>query len=199
MKRALVADVFLDFAFDWNDVCQNIAMRDEDPFGFGGGAGGEQDLGELILFDGDWRRGGNSGGFAQAGEFPDSRIVGERDFVASQDSAGFHDVIDASDEFGRGAVVDGHGDDALEQTAPQRYDPFRPVLGVEDHLFVFRDSGGAEAGGKRSSQAGDFIVTEVPAAETVVVNEKFVGEVREVLEEIEQRVAGHPAHSSSAR
>ena len=81
----LIADVLLDFAFHRNDIGQNVAVRDDDAFGLGGGAGGEDDLGELILFDGDWRRGGNGAGFAQAGEFPDSRIIGERDFVASQD------------------------------------------------------------------------------------------------------------------
>ena len=59
-KRPRVFAVFLDLAFHRNDVRENVAMRDDDALGLGGGAGGEDDFGDLVFVDGDWRRGGTA-------------------------------------------------------------------------------------------------------------------------------------------
>ena len=50
-ERAGVAEVFLHLIFDRNNVGQNVPMRDDDALGLGGGAGGEDDFGGLILGD----------------------------------------------------------------------------------------------------------------------------------------------------
>jgi hypothetical protein len=51
-----------------------------------------------------------------------------------------------------------------------------------------------EPRGERQGLARNVLVTETPSAEAVVVDEKFMGEVRELMKEIEQCVAGHPYH-----
>src|SRR5437764_13840487 len=46
-KGAAVFEIFLDFALHRDDVGDDVAVGDDDAFGLGGGAGGEDDLGDL--------------------------------------------------------------------------------------------------------------------------------------------------------
>ena len=56
---------------------------------------------------------------------------------------------DAPQEVGRGAVVDGHGDDALEQAAPERGNPLGPVLRPEDDRVALAEAGRVRAARQR--------------------------------------------------
>ena len=64
--------------------------------------------------------------------------VGERRHVlADQHQLRRDDAADAREKIGRRAVVDRHDDDAAQQAAPERDDPFRAVLAPEDDLVAF--------------------------------------------------------------
>ena len=126
-ERARVAQVLLDLAFHRNNVGQNVPVRDDDALGFGRGAGGEDDLGGLI--PGDLRsRFGRCSGIVHAG------------FIARQNHARSDDGFNALDKLRRRTVVDRNSDHAFEQASPQRDNPFRPVLAIENDLLVAADS-----------------------------------------------------------
>ena len=69
-----------------------------------------------------------------------------------------------------------------------RFSPYRMSLSS------FADTRFAQPAGKSPRFCGYFVIAIVMAAKAVIVDEKFVGQVREVVEEIEQVVAGHPLH-----
>ena len=74
-------------------------MRDDDAFGFGGGAGSEDDLGGLIFLD---RARQKDGGVVliQAGQPRNLRRFRQRNFVSDENRASLYNLIDALDEFG---------------------------------------------------------------------------------------------------
>ena len=70
----------------------------------------------------------------------------EIDVVSDEHRFGGDDPRDALQEVSRGAIVDGHGDGALEQAAPEGDDPFGPVFGPEDDGVAFANPGPGEPG-----------------------------------------------------
>ena len=55
-ERAGVIAILEDFTFHRNNIGQNVAVRNDDAFGFGGGAGSEDDFGGLVFFMAAGRR-----------------------------------------------------------------------------------------------------------------------------------------------
>jgi hypothetical protein len=64
-----------------------------------------------------------------------------RHILADEHESGCHAGGDTRQELGRGAVIDRHDDDAAEQAAPERDDPFRAVLAPEHDLVALADAG----------------------------------------------------------
>ena len=126
------------------------------------------------------------------------RAVRQLDFVADDDQrAPRRSSRTFAEELGRGAVVDRHDDDAAQQAAPERDDPFGAVLAPEDHLVVLARPSGVE------SRRDVFVpprgprVCPAPRAEPIVVDEEGAGVGGEIGEEIEQRVAAHESAGRS--
>ena len=107
---------------------------------------------------GDWprRRAARVGRGAPIGHTGASRVA-ERRRTASptSDRARVDDRGDAAQEVGRGAVVDRHEDDAAQQAAPERDDPFGPVLAPDDDVLPAGDARGVQPRGEGARAAGD--------------------------------------------
>ena len=93
----------------------------------------------------------------QAGELPDLRRFGQRSFIANQNGACFHNLVDALDEVRRRTIIDGRHNNAFEEASPQGDDPLRPILAVEDEFVVLRESGFAQPAGKGVRFGGDSL------------------------------------------
>ena len=70
-------------------------------------------------------------------------------FLADEHPLALHDGADAPDEIRRRAVVHGDDDDTGGRHAPERDNPFRPVLGPDDEL-VFRAESRAPSAPRRT-------------------------------------------------
>jgi len=95
------------------------------------------------------------------------------------------------EKIGRRAVIDGHDDDAAQQAAPERHDPFRPVLAPEDNFVAFAQTERVQPRGEPARRAGDIRIRVAAAAEAVVVHEEFAACTREIAEKVNERVADH--------
>ncbi len=187
-------------------------MGDRDALGIGGRAGGEDNLRESGARGSGARRGSGVPGFrgsevrwaALAGpgrgaedlaELPHRRLEFGRnlDFDADEDRLGVDDRGDAGEQIARRAEVDWNKYDAPQETAPERDDPFDPVLGPDGDLVVRADAGRIQARRKRARGGGHFGVRRLTHPITVVMDEEEIRRRSEVLEEVEEGVAAHPA------
>jgi hypothetical protein len=114
-----------------------------------------------------------------------------RHIVANQDEPRRHTPGDTRQKLGRSAVVDGHDDDAAEQTPPERYDPFRAVLAPEHHLVTFADASRSESRGEPAGGAANVRVRMASYPEAIVVHQELPPRLREIFEVINQRCPGH--------
>ena len=126
-------------------------------------------------------------------EFPErsGRSTHRRNVLTDEDQFGGDDAADAGEKIGRRAIVDRHDDDAREQTAPERDDPFGTVLAPEDNLVVFSDAGRGEPRGESTRGARHFFVCVTAASKAIVVDEKLAARKSQIAEKIKQRVADH--------
>ena len=170
------------------------------PFGLGRGPRREDDLGYIVA--GDPTAGGGTAR-SRAGSWARSRALSGQlampsgharrlDVLAHQDKPAPTIARTRRRKSVRRAVVDRDHDDAAQQAAPQRDDPFGPVLAPEDDLVALPDARRMETRGEGRGSRRDLGVRIVPAAEPVVEDEEIAAGRREVAEEVEQRVPGHP-------
>ena len=126
-------------------------------------------------------------------QLPDARAVDRdrRHVLTDEDEPGRHDPRDAREKLRRGAIVDRNHDDAAEQASPERDDPLRTVFTPEHDFVAFGESELAEACRKPARGAADFVVRVTPGPEAIVVHEKVAAGAGEIVEEIDERVAGH--------
>ena len=108
-----------------------------------------------------------------------------------KDQLGRNRPADSRQEIGRAAIVNRHHDDAAQETAPERDDPFRPVLAPEQDLVAFMQPGCGEARREPSRRAAHLGVRIASRSEAIVVDQKFSVGLGEVVEKIDQRVTGH--------
>ena len=156
-KRPGPLPVLRDLPLDRHDVGEDVPVGDDDALGVGGGAGREDDLRRIvrrqIRDQVGWRllrRGashlcirGMQKLRSDLGQRPHrAGGIGQRggvDDLAGEDGAGADDLGDARQKRCRRAVVDGDENHALEQAAPERDDPFGPVLAPDgDRLRPWR-------------------------------------------------------------
>ena len=152
-ERPRVPAVLQNLALDRHDVGQQVAMRDHDALRLGRRARREDDLGDVVAGH------GGIGHLARVvpvelRERPDveAGVLSARlelHLVAGEEHAALHDAAHAPEEVDRRAVVDRHRHDALQQAAPQRRDPFRPVLGPEQDRVALGEAGARGAGRRR--------------------------------------------------
>src|SRR6185312_5721805 len=94
---------------------------------------------------------------------------------ADEERAGANDLRNALDDGCGGAEVNGDGDDAFEQAAPEGDDPFGTVLAPEENAFAARDAGGAEAGGESGCALGGGGVGEADRADIAFIAQELRG------------------------
>ena len=195
--RAYVA-VLQHLALDGHDVRQQVAVRDHDALRFGRRAGREDHLRHIVARHGRVR---HAGGVApvESGERPHveagvCRAGSNRTSSPVRSTRPFTMRAHAAEEVHRGAVVDRHGDDALEQAAPERDDPLRAVLRPEEHRVALAQAGRVQPGGEGAGRAGDVGVGVGVAAEAAVVDEELASRGGEVGEEVEQGLAACHSH-----
>ena len=163
-------------------------MRDRHALGIGGRAGGEDDLGRALRLVASGS-GSGSGvsrfrGFRGSSRPEPSRLA-RASTPARRSSAGTSTssptsiafaltiVGDAREQIRRRAEVDRHEDDAREQAAPERDDPFGAVLRPDDDLVVRgRCRSASQARRKRARRVGHLPVGHLPDAIAVVVDEE---------------------------
>jgi len=167
-------------------------VGNDDAFGFGGRAGREDDLGDVVFRDRHRRR--VSVAPLDLVQLDDRRVEGSpqrRNVLADQNQLRGDDPCDTRQEVGRGAVVDRHDHDAAQQTRPEGDDPLGPVLAPEDDRVALADAAIVQRRGKAARGARDLGVGKTPAAKAVVVDEKLAAREREISEKVNQRVADH--------
>src|SRR5438477_7079032 len=144
MQEALVFQVGLHAALDWFKVGEKISVSEDDTARFGGGAGGENDFGDVLA--GEWlgggsveRRGGcftrNSVGDgavrirSDAGKILDGECgyggIDLRFISRSDDEFDLGIVSYAGGKLWSGRIVHRHGNRTHQQTRPEGGDPFR--------------------------------------------------------------------------
>jgi hypothetical protein len=114
-----------------------------------------------------------------------------RYLLTDQNQLCIHDVGDAFHEVRRRPEVDGNEHRPREQAAPERNDPFRPILGPDDDLVVRANSGFGEPACEGPRGVPQFEVRELPHPVPIVMNDEHVLARGEVLEKVEE---GAPAH-----
>ncbi len=114
-----------------------------------------------------------------------------RHIVADQRDARAHDAANPPRELGRRPEVDGDDDDAREDAAPERGDPFGPVLGPEEDRVAFAEARFVQTAGETAGGGGHLAVLIAARSEPVVVDEELAGLRGQVLEEVDERLAGH--------
>ena len=152
-------------------------MRDDDALRLGRRAGREDDFGDRVARDLDRReRRRLALGPVELVEFPERRarrLPRDGDILSDQDELGRDDAADALQKVLRRAVVDRDDDDAAQQTAPERGDPFRTVFAPEHHGVALAQAEAVEHRGEVPRAPADFFVRVRPAPEAIVVHEKF--------------------------
>ena len=184
--------VFRDLPFDWHRVGEDVAVGDDHAFRFGGRARGEDDLCHVVAPDGDRRWRGVAP--VEIVQRPDERVGRRhqcRHVLADQDHACRDDPPDADEEVGRGSVVDRNHDDAGEQTAPERDDPFGTVFAPDNNRVALVHAGRVQARGESTRRRTDLLVGIGTRSEAVIVDEEVAARARKVAKEVDQRVADH--------
>ena len=160
-KGRAVFPVLHYFALDRNDVGQNVAMRDDDPLRVGGGAGREDNLGQVIsrhvarlLARGLCRPRTSIPGpersrrrFHEFRQPPDQDSWVERGkpyLIADDDRTGVDNTHHPLDEIRRGSVVERNDHHTFEHTAPKSHHPFGTVLSPEQDRVILAQARGAE-------------------------------------------------------
>jgi hypothetical protein len=115
-----------------------------------------------------------------------------RNVLADEDQSRVHQRAHLEDEVGRRSIIDGNDDNAGEEAAPVRGDPFRAVFAPEDHLVALAESRGGESRCKPPGRPADLFVAVRPPPVAVVVDEKLAANLGEVAKEVDQRVPRHP-------
>ena len=127
-------------------------------------------------------------------EPPDRRAdirAERRQILADEHELGGDDAAHARQEIGRRAIVDRDGDHAAEQASPERDDPLRAVLAPEHHLVALAEAGVVQPRSKTGRSVAHFLVRVRATAEPIVVHEELAARGGEVVEEVDERVAGH--------
>ena len=190
---------FSDLAFDRDDVRQDVAVGDDDAFGFGGGAGREDDFGDVVARDGDVRRDVRHAVAApvEIVQLPDRRAsIGRRrvggDVLSDQHQLRRDDAADAREEHRATRGSRSARRSTPRSRQPQNaIDPFGAVLAPEDDLVAFAKSERVEARRERARAARDVRVGVAPAPEPVVVDEEVASRFSEIGEKVNQRAADH--------
>jgi hypothetical protein len=206
VKRAFVLQVLPDLTLDGHDIREHVPVGDGHALGLGGGARREDDFGQR-----GWRDPGRAG--APCGRFlrrfngaarvatedddvrkrPDGRgqLRGRRHLQPDQKGPGRHDPADADDQIPGCPEVDRHEHDAGQQTAPQCHHPLGPVFRPDDDVVASRNAGAGQVAGECASGGGHVAVGRRSRPVAVVMNDERLVDPGEVLEEVEERVAGH--------
>jgi hypothetical protein len=143
-----------------------------------------------------WRAIATAGGFPSRHlvQLPDRRVdrrADRRHVLADRDQLRLDDAADAREKIGRGAIVDRHDDDADEQAAPERDDPFGTVLAPDDNFVAFAQAELVQPRREAARRASDFAIRVTAAPEPIVVDQEVAARVREIAEKVNQRVADH--------
>ena len=92
---------------------------------------------------------------------------------------------------GDDAVVDRHDDHADQETAPERDDPLGPVLGKEDDLVAFAETGRMQPRREAARGASHLLIAERRSRKPSSWTRKSPRARGEVVEEVDERVARH--------
>ena len=170
--------VFQDLTLDRNNVRQDVAMRDEDPFRLGGRSGRKDDLRDIVapicteagyLRTRQARAASTWGGRVYSRRLPQVRRsprhpmapgwrVERRYILADDQQLRRNDAADAREKGWRRPVVDRHDDNAVQHASPESDDPFRTVLAPEDDLVAFSQPELIQPRGEAASRLHDLFV-----------------------------------------
>jgi hypothetical protein len=195
MKRTRVVTVFHHFAFNRDDVREHVPVTNHDTFRFGGGAGSEDDLRDVVTRDVDVRH-WSVRAPVDVGELPEKttgvvRIRVPPGVIADEHDARVNKPAHLHHEFIRRAVVDRNDDDTGDDATPVADDPFRAVLAPEDDLVVLLDAGVAEPCRERARGASNRLVAVSAPPIAVVVYQELAANRDEVAEEVDERLSAH--------
>ena len=189
-----VFPVLQHLAFDRDDVGQHVAVRDDDAL-WARPVAPDVKMISAVSSRGrrwPWRSEWSCQSRSSSGQTFRSRVATRwRHVLADEHHARLDDRGDSREKIGRRTVVDGHCDDALEQAAPQRRNPFRTVLGPDHTASPLRRPALCRRAARARWRPGRRPVGVLPPTVAVVVCQEDTAGFGKVVEEVEQRLAAH--------
>ncbi len=185
LERTNVSPVLRHLAFDRHDVREDVAMCQHHALGLrrrtrreddlGGGVGAQIGAAGIRNAGCGIRDSGRRHRLKQPVQTPDGSVGSERSGVhdvAGQDGLRIDDRRDLAKKVRRCPVVDRHDDHALDQRAPQRGDPLRPILAPDRDGLSVRDTARPQELRKRQRPPRHLPVRPPPRSIPVVVHQK---------------------------